>query len=113
MDVVFILLFFFMLASHHLEWRALPVELSAVSATPAPTSARPLVVVMLADGALRVAGAAVSREALIERIVGSGQGAPVVVVPGRSVTMQELIDLVDALRITGAHISLGNPERTS
>lgn len=106
-DVVFILLFFFMLASHFLDWRALPVDLAPVREAPAsPVAAPKLVVVLLADDSLRVGGAPIDRAALLARI---DAGRELIVVPARGATVQQLVDLLDELAPSGARLRLGHP----
>ena len=107
-DVVFILLFFFMLASHFLDWRALPVDLAPMREAPAASLATPkLVVLLMADDTLRVEGQRIERADLPARIDSAGGEA--IVVPARGATVQQLVSLLDILAPTGARIRLGHP----
>jgi biopolymer transport protein ExbD len=106
-DVVFILLFFFMLASHFLDWRALPVDLAQVSEAPvAPASTPKLVVLLMADDSLRVRGERIERADVLARIE---EAAEVIVVPARGTTLQQLVSLLDVLAPSGARVRLGHP----
>lgn len=66
-DVVFILLVFFMLASSFLDWRAFDLSLPPPDATPDP-EANPVVVEVAADGALAVGGQDVTGNELADRV---------------------------------------------
>ena len=110
-DVVFILLFFFMLAAQPMTWRALTLNLSLApaAATQAPSIEASLTVVMLADGALYLGGTLISREALLARIASAPTDQRLRIVPGRALQMQQLVDLLDFLKPTGVAMQLVNP----
>ncbi len=110
-DVIFILLFFFMLASHQLDWRALRVDLAEpVDAEPtigqAPVEV--LKVVMLANGDLYLRGRSMSRADGLAEITGRVTPSPVILVPGRGVDVQALVGLLDALRPSDVKVLLGS-----
>lgn len=110
-DVIFILLFFFMLAAHDVDWRALRVDLARPAAPSAPAAAAPLDtlnVVMLADGELYLRDRRVSAAELLDEIASGPRGRTVVLVPGRGVSVQALVDLLDALSPTGVKVLLGS-----
>ncbi len=101
-DVVFILLIFFMLASNFLQFRSF--ELSAagpgVSRSERPSG---LVVAITADG-LQLDGRPVTLEALPGRVTEALAGTPgrsVLVKPAQGVPLQQAIDALDALRVAG------------
>ena len=62
-DVVFILLVFFMLASSFLDWRAFEIAVPAESTAPA-ADLDTIQVEVGADGSLQIAGESVTRDAL-------------------------------------------------
>ena len=110
-DVIFILLFFFMLAAHDLEWRALRVDLARPATTPSQspsTSVAALKVVMLANGDLHLRGQLVSRLELLDEIGKGPRERAVVLVPGRVVDVQALESLLDAVTPSGVPVLLGS-----
>lgn len=102
-DVVFILLVFFMLASSYTEWGA--INLMSGSDTAAPQGNRPTLTLMLsADGTLRdPAGAIIRREQLLDAVTArlDGQRGPVVVAPDGAVSLQAVVGVLDALTLAG------------
>lgn len=111
-DVIFILLFFFMLAAHDLDWRALRVDLAPppaeqVQADAAASDA--LTVVMLASGELLLEGHAASRDEVLAQIASGPRERPVVLVPGRGVNVQAMVSLLDAITPIGVPVQLGRP----
>ena len=103
-DVVFILLIFFMLASSFLDWRSLEVM------TPAPgnhTSSpdKALVVQLLADGRWLLAGQTLDPQSLQQQIARQIARHPeqtIMVRPEEGVPLQAAIDVLDRLRAAGA-----------
>lgn len=108
-DVVFILLFFFMLASRSADWRGLSLDLSepagARAAAPPQQDHAPRILLQ-AGGALMLDGEAITLEELQQDLSGRGAGAPAVVVPAPGVPVQALIDLLDALTPLGPRLLL-------
>lgn len=103
-DVVFILLVFFMLASSFLDWRAIDVSAGA-GGTAAPSPRGALLVELRADGGLRLGGESLSADALSERIAARLARNPdqrVLVKPRPGVPLQNAIDLLE--RLTGAGV---------
>jgi biopolymer transport protein ExbD len=98
-DVVFILLVFFMLASSFTDWRSL-----RLTAAEAGGAAEPGVVgamlVEVRPGGLRLAGRAVAEEALVARLAARPQ-TRVLVRPAGGVEMQRVVDLLDRLAAAG------------
>lgn len=107
-DVVFILLFFFMLASSYLDWRAYPLNLGAAPGS-GSGSGEALVLTVLPDGAT-LNGQALDPAALQRRLEGAGR--PVVVVPADGVSMQQLVDWLDRLKRWGLSATLARPPGT-
>ncbi|MCG5509470.1 ExbD/TolR family protein [Ectothiorhodospira lacustris] len=99
-DVVFILLIFFMLASSFLDWSAVTLS------TPSPQSSAtddqpPLAVRILPGGELRVAGEAVTGEHLVSVLREHLTQEPsrmVVVQPAGEVPLQTVVNVLDRVR---------------
>lgn len=108
-DVVFILLVFFMLASTFTEWRSLQLSIPAAASRPAENAPEPLVVRIRADG-LQLDGAPLELEALAGRVTDALDGDPeraVVVRPADEVPLQRVVTVMERLHEAGgARISL-------
>ena len=110
-DVVFILLVFFMLASSFLEWRALEIRIptfgSAVSEAEGPLHVR-----IGRDGAVRIDGQAYEPEALDVRLRGvAAEDAtrPVIVIAESGVPLQRTIAVIDRVGASGlTNVSLSS-----
>jgi len=97
-DIIFLLLLFFMLSSTFTRFSELPLMTAAGGA--APDGPQP-VFVQLGVAGLRLNGQAVSLDALPEalsRFEVDGATVPVVVTLDAELTSQELVDLLVALR---------------
>lgn len=105
-DVVFNLLFFFMLTSQYLDWRVLPVDLARVAGGDAGAETA-LTVLLLANGDLRLGEAPASVPDVLDAIRGDAGARPVMLIPARGVSMQATVDVLDALAPSGARIVLG------
>ena len=102
-DVVFILLIFFMLASSFLDWRA--IDLAAPGRAAADRSMDGALLVEVRPRGLRLSGAQVSLEALAGRIQARLAVRPdqrVLVKPSAGVPLQRAIDVLDRLAGAGA-----------
>ena len=103
-DVVFILLVFFMLASSFSDWRALDLKIAAQGG--ATSSGPPALVVDLAPGGdLRLNGRTLSESELAAQIETELERTPersVLVRPAEAVSLQQTIDLLDLLKQAGA-----------
>ena len=106
-DVVFNLLFFFMLTSQYLDWRVLPVDLAQVAGADAGV-ATALTVLLLPGGELRLGEAQASVPDVLDAIRSDAGARPVMLVPARGVSMQATVDLLDALAPSGARVVLGH-----
>jgi len=108
-DVVFILLIFFMLASSFLDWRT--VDLSVSSGVGAETSAQRAILVSLrSDGSVAVGSEPVAtqtlRSVLIEKLADDSERR-VVIRSDPGVSLQRAVDTLDLVRSIGAtNISL-------
>jgi biopolymer transport protein ExbD len=110
-DVIFILLFFFMLAAHDVDWRALRVDLAKPADASAPkdaTRGEALKIVMLSDGELHMLGRRASRIEVLDEISNGPRDRAVVLVPGRGVDVQAMVSLLDAITPTGVNVLLGS-----
>jgi biopolymer transport protein ExbD len=108
-DVVFNLLFFFMLTSQYLDWRVLPVDLAEVAPEPADASGAPtaLTVLLLPGGGLRLGDRPAPVAEVIEAIRAESGVRPVMLVPAQGVSLQATVDALDALAPSGARVVLG------
>ena len=108
-DVVFILLVFFMLAASFLDWRAVDLTVSS-GVTAAPAAGAAIVVGLRADGAAEVDSTPVDpaalRPALAARLA-ADRARPVVIRSEPGVPLQRAIDTLDLVRALGvASVSL-------
>lgn len=108
-DVVFILLFFFMLATSYKHWRAVELRLAVAAPVPAAARSVALEVRVLPDGSLLSDGERVTLPELRTRVVQQLQ-----IQPGRvllldaspEVELQRIVSLMDVLHAAGAtHIA--------
>lgn len=101
-DVVFILLVFFMLASSFLDWRA--IDLNTPQSAVAGGGMESALLVEVCPDELRLAGRPMSREALVSRVselLETDPGRRVLVKPARGVRLQATVDVVDRLDAAG------------
>jgi len=102
-DVVFILLVFFMLASSFLDWRSIALDAPARAAASASMEGA-LLVEVRTDG-LRLSGDTVSLDKLAERVAARLEAKPdqrVLVKPAAGVSLQEAVQVLDRLAAAGA-----------
>jgi len=103
-DVVFILLVFFMLASSFLDWRSILLDAPATAGRQGSEAGAVLLRVGR-DGALDLNGRPVARDALGERLAPllTREPSPQVLIrPGPGVAVQTAIDTLDAVKAAGA-----------
>jgi len=99
-DVVFILLVFFMLASSFMDWRTLSLD-TAAAGEPAPAEQARFVVQIHADE-LRLGGQRIDRETLIDRARARRPAAqPVRLQPMAETRVQAVVRVLDALNAAG------------
>lgn len=101
-DVVFILLVFFMLASSFLDWRA--IDLSPPVKAGGGTMIDGVLLVDVGTDSLRLSGEAMELEALADRVGSQVSARPdrtVIIRPGAEVTLQRTILVLDRLRAAG------------
>lgn len=101
-DVVFILLIFFMLASRFLDWRA--IDLSSAAETAVGAGAQEALLVEITGDGVRLSGAAVTLEELERearnRLAG-GEIERAIVKPAPGVPLQRTVDALDRLKAAG------------
>ena len=101
-DVVFILLVFFMLASSFLDWRAIDLTAPARASASGRTEGA-LLVEIRRDG-LRLAGEALQEPALLHRVAARLRDEPdqaVLVRPAAGIALQDTVRLLDGLAAAG------------
>lgn len=108
-DVVFILLVFFMLASSFTQWRAIDLATSA-KAVAASSAEGAVLVRVRADGGLDVAGEAIEPTALrsrLEAVARADAGRRVAVQPEAGVPLQRVVTVMETAAAAGlANVSL-------
>lgn len=112
-DVVFILLVFFMLASSFLDWRAIDLDPPARAGAASALTGAMLVDVRTDD--LRLSGESLPLNLIIERLKQVAEDHPdraIVVRPSNGVSLQRTIRVLDRLNGSGMQsISLTLPEQ--
>lgn len=100
-DVVFILLIFFMLASQFTDWRKIDlVPQAQMSGTVADEKTSSLQ--LLNDGSFTLDGEAVEElQTAIAQLISIGKSNPVFLSPEEAVEIQRVIDVVEALNAAG------------
>lgn len=103
-DVVFILLFFFMLASRPQDWRSLALQLAPA---PGGTTVRAEAwrLELQAGGALQLDGRILTLEDALRRIA-TDTARPVLLQAGAGATLQDCVTALERLRLAGARVSL-------
>ena len=103
-DVVFILLVFFMLASSYLDWRSVDLTVSSGMAT--ATSAEQAILISLrTDGSIAVGSEPVAKQTLrsvMTAKVSGNRDLRVVIRSDPGVPLQRAVDILDLLRTIGA-----------
>lgn len=102
-DVVFILLVFFMLASSFLDWRAVDLEAPVRAASGATAADAALLIEIRADG-LWLAGEAATLDTLGNRLgarLAAAPGQHVLIAPAAGVPLQRTVAVLDRLKAAG------------
>jgi len=103
-DVVFLLLIFFMLASAPDRTGRLPLELASTRVASREDTATALRIELAADGTLRLAGRRVTRAALAQGLreaLAAHPTRPVLIVPAPDATLQQMVWLVESVEASG------------
>ncbi len=102
-DVVFILLVFFMLASSFLDWRH--ISLQTPSGPAAGASMTGALLVEVRTDSVRLAGETLTLETIIDRIarqIADDPARRVLIAPAEGVSLQRAVDVLDRLSAAGA-----------
>lgn len=101
-DVVFILLLFFMLSSQFVRWQSLDIPLAQNS--PVQSEVLPLILLVSDSGELRQGDAGIALDASCPNRVTAWLDAtrPVIVRPQASARVQQILAALDCLRSAGA-----------
>lgn len=106
-DVMFVLLFFFMLASSYLDWGALEVNMAGAkpaSAPLAPTTQPAHALLLMPGGRMKLDGHDLGLDDLTTQLA---PPARVIVQPASGVSLQQMVSVVDRLKAAGVTLSLG------
>lgn len=102
-DVMFVLLFFFMLASSYLDWHEISIDTAGRGA--APTSAVTWTLQLLPGGQLQLNDQRMAVSELEARLAAAGDSL-VVVAAAPGVPLQELIVVIDRIKAAGIKMTL-------
>lgn len=106
-DVVFILLMFFMLTSSFTRWSEIAIDAPAVAAAPAPEA--PELLAVNRDGRIYRVGDAAPAD-LAQLVADLRVSAPVVLLPEANTPVQQIVNALQQLQQAGLpRISLGQP----
>ena len=103
-DVVFILLIFFMLASSFLDWRAVDLKIATPSSAPAG-QVNSLVIRIPSDGAINLAGQRLTIDDMARQVEGRLSEQPdlrILIAPESGVALQSAVDVLQRLKQVGA-----------
>ncbi len=103
-DVIFILLIFFMLASSYLDWRAIDLRVTT-SDDPATASQHALVIRLKADGSSHMGRDMLSPHSLrsrIETAIAENSNLRVTILSEPDVPLQRAVDTLDIVKGLGA-----------
>lgn len=108
-DVVFILLLFFMLASSFIEWRTIGLNVPMIESA-GSSDQEPVVIGVSNDGELRLTGKFVTQADLdirISQVLANDAAHPLVIQPDADVPLQRIVTVIDRLAaVGGRNISL-------
>jgi len=102
-DVMFVLLFFFMLVTTYDDWHSWSMTLSGAAADDADSGA--LLVQVASDGSLLLDAQPVDYAQVEQRL--RQPGARAVLVAGPGVSLQAMVDALNRFKPTGAALTLG------
>lgn len=101
-DVVFILLFFFMLASRFDQWRAMDLSLSATAGT-APSTSESRVVRVRAGGQVQWQDDWLAPAELVVLLRPADASVALLLQPLPGTPIQDLVSVMEAIRADGRH----------
>ncbi|WP_417830428.1 ExbD/TolR family protein [Thalassospira sp.] len=97
-DVVFILLIFFMLASSFLDWKGFEMSVSITDGrSTAQSDVRPVTIEVNVDGGLSINGNSISLSNLAPTLLHDHEGSPVRLRPVNGASLQRLVEVMDTL----------------
>jgi len=97
-DVVFILLIFFMLASSFLDWKGFEMSVSITDGRATSQSdTRPVTVEVDVNGGLSINGNAIALSNLAPTLLRDHDGSPVRLRPINGANLQRLVEVMDTL----------------
>ncbi len=103
-DVMFVLLFFFMLASSYLDWHEISID-TAGRGTAAPSAGTAWTLQLLPGGQLQLNDQRMAVSELEARLKAAGDSL-VVVAAAPGVPLQELIVVIDRIKAAGVKMTL-------
>src|SRR3569623_954732 len=103
-DVLFLLLFFIMLATSYLDWGTVDVNISGDSKSSLPVPGHVHQLQLLPCAQLRLDGRPVILSQLASALE---RDSRVIVQPQAGVPLQEMISVIDQLKATGVSLTLG------
>jgi len=104
-DIVFLLLIFFMLTAHFVKDEGLPIELPEAVSAISLEEQQPLEIEILTSGQIRIAGQAVALESLAEYLapmLASRDEKRVVIRGDATASLGDSVKVIDAARKAGA-----------
>jgi len=104
-DIVFLLLIFFMLTAHFVKDEGLPIELPEAVSAISLEEQQPLEIEVLTSGQIRIAGQAVALESLAEYLapmLASRDEKRVVIRGDATASLGDSVKVIDAARKAGA-----------
>lgn len=105
-DVMFVLLFFFMLASSYLDWGAVDVNIGGGELrTTLPVPGHVHQLQLLPGAQLRLDGKSVALSQLVSTLE---RDSRVIVQPQAGVPLQEMTAVIDQLKAAGVRLTLGH-----
>lgn len=103
-DVVFILLVFFMLSSSFLEWRTITVATASTSSTGSAETSRESLLLSVSDSTIRLNGERLSVRDLVPRLQRALDGDPLLfikVMPIGDTHLQSVVQVLDQFKLAG------------
>jgi len=102
-DVVFILLIFFMLASSFMDWRSVDLSVSTMGQRAQPNTQDPVIITLYHDGDLGLAGTQGPVANILKHMKQKGieHSRPILLKPEENVALQQSVSTLEALSLNG------------
>jgi biopolymer transport protein ExbD len=119
-DVVFILLIFFMLASSFMDWRSIEISVASAGGQTSANPEKPLVLYTYQSGEVRIAGNGATTDApqtvaaaiAILQAQDTDMTRPILLKPAEEVTLQTSVQILEAFTKSGfAKVSFFTPQK--